>query len=390
MRAYCSESCKKTDWTTLHNKQCKTSILALSDFEAVTNHGSLGRGTYGQVQLMIHRTTKQLFALKTIQKDTNERKVPIKLLYREISIQKRLHHPNVTRLYDHVETSDKVLLFLEYSDGGNLFSHLKRKGKLPEQQACKIFKQICEGVKYLHENNVIHRDLKPDNILLNRSGHVKICDFGWCSEGIHEKMTFCGTLDYMAPEILEGINYSFQIDIWALGVILYELIHGSTPFVGLTTEQKLFNTSTGNFSFSKSSSLSVRNLIKKLLNMDPNLRPSIEEVLSDEWIERYNSFPSSSSNSSITDIRFSAGYSSPILSPVSYQASLTRLGSPDITIKDEQDSNSNHSSQLKGKNFQDSKSVSSFKKRPSVQKRLKRKKAPKTFLSKFLSSFGIS
>ena len=391
MRAYCSQLCQNTDWETLHNKQCKKSILNLSDFNEVQDHSLLGKGAYGEVQLIIHKTTKQLFALKIIQKDANDRKIPIKLLYREISIQKRLKHPNITQLYDHVETSDKVFLFLEYSDGGNLYSHLKRKLRLPEQESCKFFRQICEGVRYLHENNIIHRDLKPDNILLNRAGNVKICDFGWCTEGVHEKMTFCGTLDYMAPEILEGTNYSFQIDIWALGVILYELLNGKTPFKGLSNEQKLGNIVTGNYEFSKNISMSARNLIKKMLCLDPASRPNIEEVLNDEWMLRYLTFDSP--DSSFSNIRFSAGYSSPILSPVSCpgRESTFRILSPDFCVKDQSDSNSNHSSLSGQKKCLESKSIasSSYRKR-RIEKKTRKKKQPKTFLSKVLSSFGIS
>ena len=391
MRAYCSQSCQTTDWTTLHNKQCKKSILSLSEFNQVSSNSLLGKGAYGEVQLIIHKTTKQLFALKVIKKDSNNRKIPIKLLYREISIQKRLNHPNITRLYDHIETAEEVFLFLEYSDGGNLYSHLKRKQRLPEQEACKFFRQICEGVRYLHDNNIIHRDLKPDNILLNRAGTVKICDFGWCSEGIHEKMTFCGTLDYMAPEILEGTNYSFQIDIWALGVILYELLNGKTPFKGLSNDQKLASIVTGDFEFNKNISMSARNLIKKMLCLNNNSRPEIEEVLNDEWMLRYLTFDSP--NSSFSNIRFSTECSSPILSPVSCpgRESTFRILSPNFETREYSDSNSNRDSFAGRGKFFEFNTIDGWKgKKRREGKRNRKIKQPKTFLEKFLSSFGVS
>lgn len=178
LRVYCSDECRQADWNSLHKSQCKVQLFSIHDFLPVIGQKLLGKGTYGEVQLVRHKSTGQFYALKEIKKNTKERKVSIKMLFREVSVQKKLIHQNVIRLYDHIETIDNVVLILEYADAGNLHSYLKKKIRLPEREAHRFFVQICEAVKFLHEKKIIHRDLKPENILLTKSGCIKICDFG--------------------------------------------------------------------------------------------------------------------------------------------------------------------------------------------------------------------
>ena len=178
MRIYCSEECKTVDWNNLHKYQCKTQLFVVLDFVPVIEERLLGKGTYGEVQLVKHKTTGHYYALKAIKKHTKERRVPIKMLFREISVQKKLIHQNIIRLYDHLESFDKIVLVLEYAEDGNLSHRLRKKTRLPESEAYHYFFQLCKGVEYLHKNDIIHRDLKPENILLTKTGGVKICDFG--------------------------------------------------------------------------------------------------------------------------------------------------------------------------------------------------------------------
>ena len=120
---------------------------------------------------------------------------------------------------------------MDFANNQNLFSLINKKNGLTEKEAFKYFIQTASAINFLHEQNLIHRDLKPENILIDNQDTVKLCDFGWCVElKIGNRSTFCGTYEYMAPEIVNESPYDSAIDVWSLGVLLYELIHGYSPF----------------------------------------------------------------------------------------------------------------------------------------------------------------
>ena len=410
MRSYCSDECRSQDWSKLHLNQCKKHYISLSDLIPVSNSGLLGKGTYGEVQLVRHKSTNQLIAMKKIKKLTKDRKVPIKLLYREISVQVKLSNPNITRLYDHYETSDDVYLFLEYIDGGNLFSQIKKKIKFPEREACKYFFQICQGVAYLHENNIIHRDLKPDNILLTKSGLVKICDFGWAIAAQDERSTYCGTLDYMAPEILKGMNYSNKVDVWSLGIMLFELIQGQIPFRARSSGERLTKIMQNNIEFLVNTSTAAKALIIKMLQIEPELRPSLEDILNDEWILRYtvDSPRALHSRNSSSVIQFSdeyetklsknypASYSRKQIKTVKIPSLFFNANTVEIDNKDPNSNNSSHAEETKENKVYSVSTAAEIKKKEEelikLQMRLEGRKenSPKNFFSKVFSLFGLS
>ena len=120
---------------------------------------------------------------------------------------------------------------MEYVDNGTLFNKIQKTNGMPEEKALKYFVQVSAAIFFLHENQLIHRDIKPENCLIDKSDNVKLCDFGWTVEiSKGERITFCGTYEYMAPEIIKEIPYNHMIDVWSLGVLLYELIHSFSPF----------------------------------------------------------------------------------------------------------------------------------------------------------------
>jgi len=120
---------------------------------------------------------------------------------------------------------------MEYVNGGSLFSYIKRNKGVDEKKAFKFFIQACSAVNFLHENNLVHRDLKPENLLIDDKENLKLCDFGWCVDITSgNRVTFCGTYEYMAPEIVKEVPYDLGIDVWSLGILLYELTHGYSPF----------------------------------------------------------------------------------------------------------------------------------------------------------------
>lgn len=146
------------------------------------------------------------------------------------------------RLYTSLEDDRFIYLILEYVKQGNLFFIIRKKGMLSEAEAFYFFIQAVAGIYFLHKHGFIHRDLKPENLLVAQDNVLKICDFGWCVEATTEKSqentiieqrnTFCGTLEYMAPEMITNKPHNHQIDVWSLGILLYELVHGRAPFRG--------------------------------------------------------------------------------------------------------------------------------------------------------------
>jgi serine/threonine protein kinase len=155
----------------------------------------------------------------------------IDMIMREINIHRRLIHENIVRLHSFHEDNLYFYLIMDYISKGTLYERIKMNNELSESQAFKYFIQVVSAVYFLHENNLIHRDLKPENLLIDDNNTVKLCDFGWCVEvKIGNRVTFCGTFEYMAPELIKELPYNHAVDVWSLGVLLYEMVHGYSPF----------------------------------------------------------------------------------------------------------------------------------------------------------------
>ena len=261
-------------------------MFSLKDFQASKQGKSLGKGAYGEVQLVQHISSKVQYALKVIKKRSLSRSSTLKMMQREIQVQKKLIHKNIIRLHGHIEDIENLYLVLEYAEKGNLFHYIRKRRKLKEEDAWYFFTQVCTGVNYLHENSITHRDLKPENILITSSNLAKICDFGWCAEGNSERSTYCGTLDYMAPEILKGFQYTNSVDVWALGVLLYEMLHGCPPFNAKNDSEKSRLIRLGNFRFAEEVPEDCRDLIKGILQGAPEARPSVLQILAHPWVAR--------------------------------------------------------------------------------------------------------
>ena len=148
----------------------------------------------------------------------------------EISIHLKLLHENIARLYSYYEDESAFYLIMEYAEKGTLFNLIQNSKGLSEEKAFKYFIQVANAIYYLHSNNLMHRDLKPENCLIDNYDNIKLCDFGWTVECNNKRVTFCGTYEYMAPEIIKELPYTNMIDVWSLGVLLYELIHSYSPF----------------------------------------------------------------------------------------------------------------------------------------------------------------
>ena len=248
----------------------------------------LGIGSYGRVYLVKNKFTNKNYALKEINKN---KLINIygdcKLVKNEVEIHSKLKHPNIIRLYNMQETKDEILILLEYAENGNLFEIIQKEKGLNESKAYEYFIQIINAVYFLHQNNIIHRDIKPENILLGENGILKLCDFGWAKElNVNNRMTFCGTMEYMAPEIVGCENYDFGVDIWALGILLYELIMGHSPFRDNKDRNIMIKIKKHDLIFDKDKNISSEciDLINRLLDENPTTRLKLKDILNHPFI----------------------------------------------------------------------------------------------------------
>lgn len=249
-------------------------------------------GSYGAVKLVRDTTSDGLFAMKIL---TKKRVVESKLekqLRREVLTHLKAYHPHVLRMHYYFEDSSHVYCLLDYADRGHLYSFLREHSNgLPEMKAAGLFSQIVCGVQYLHLNNIVHRDLKPENILLFGSSlSVKIGDLGWCAELTPERptlTTFCGTRDYIAPEMLLNQPYDQQVDLWALGVILYEMLMSKPPFPGTSRSELAENVCYLSRPILEMDGLSrgPQDIIRGLLIREPCDRLPLDELLQHPWVD---------------------------------------------------------------------------------------------------------
>ena len=273
------------------------SIYNLNNFVKLTKNGKniiLGQGTYGQVYLTENIINHKFYAIKHMDKEKLKKHVlnPIEAIYNEIDIQSRISHKNIIKLFNVNETIKSFDLIMEYANNGTLFHYIKRNKGLNEKLSFKFFIQICNAIFFLHKNNLMHRDIKPENILMFDDNLVKLGDFGWCVEiETKTRSTFCGTIEYMAPEIVNQINYDQSIDIWSLGILLYELIHGFSPFRAVKNkfndDEVIDNIKENKIVFERNVSFECKELILELLNKNEKKRISIEDVFMSKWVKKF-------------------------------------------------------------------------------------------------------
>jgi serine/threonine protein kinase len=263
----------------------------------IGNHNIIvGKGTFSEVYLSKHNETDKVYAIKHMNVNLIMKTMhTLQVIHNEIEIHGKLQHKNIIRLYNYYENKTDIYLIMEHASKGSLFSLLKQNGPFDEAKAREYFIQVVSAVHYLHRNNIIHRDIKPENILVNENDECKLCDFGWANyvEMDNVRSTFCGTLEYMSPEILGQEYYKKEIDIWALGVLLYELIHGCSPFISNDNNnnnnyndyhEMLKNIQAKGIIFNKDISQSCKDLIMKMLEVDGQKRIDIDDIAKHEFI----------------------------------------------------------------------------------------------------------
>jgi len=252
---------------------------------------TIGFGSFSKVKLALDKLSGKLVALKMVDKRRLEREANLKrLLEREISILKKISHRNLVKLLDIYEEEDFQVIVLEWIDGAELFEIVGR-APLSEERTRDLFTQLVESVKYLHENNVIHRDLKLENIMVEREGRLVLLDFGLASHNSSTLWTRCGSTEYAAPEmllnqgLLKGSYDGMKTDCWSLGVILYACLSGRLPFEAETQRHCVDKICAGLYDELENSP-DAKDLCKRLLTVDSKRRYTIDQILEHPFLAR--------------------------------------------------------------------------------------------------------
>ena len=251
----------------------------------------IGEGTFGKVIVASHKITKEKVAIKILDKFRISKKDEQIRINREIEALKKINHYNIIKLYTIIENDVQIYIIQEYINGNELFEYIKNNKKLTEKEACIFYQQIISGIEYLHKLGIAHRDLKPENILLTDSKVLKIIDFGLSI--LYEKndllKTQCGSPCYAPPEMIEGKHYKgLAADIWSSGIILFFMLSGYLPFNELTNKKLYNKILNGKYNIPKDISNEAKDLIKKILEINPKKRIKINEIKEHPWFNMVN------------------------------------------------------------------------------------------------------
>ncbi|OVA09863.1 Protein kinase domain [Macleaya cordata] len=250
----------------------------------------LGRGSFAKVFHARSLSNGTNVAIKVINKSSIKNTTMEPRIIREVSAMHKLNHPNIIRIHEVMATKKKIHLVMEYAAGGELFSKIDRDGRFPEPIARRYFQQLVSALRFCHVNGITHRDIKPQNLLLDHEGNLKISDFGLSAlpEQLKDGLlhTACGTPAYTAPEVIGYRGYDgTKSDAWSCGIILFEFLAGYLPFDCsniLAMYRKIYRRE---FKFPSWFSESVRSVISRLLDPNPETRMSIEELMDVDWFK---------------------------------------------------------------------------------------------------------
>ncbi|XP_050410961.1 serine/threonine-protein kinase BRSK2 isoform X1 [Patella vulgata] len=247
---------------------------------------TLGKGQTGLVKLGVHCVTGRRVAIKIVNREKLSESVLMKV-EREIAIMKLIEHPHVLGLYDVYENKKYLYLVLEHVSGGELFDYLVKKGRLTPKEARRFFRQIISALDFCHSHNICHRDLKPENLLLDEKNNIRVADFGMASLQVEGSMleTSCGSPHYACPEVIRGEKYDGRkADVWSCGVILYALLVGALPFDDDNLRQLLEKVKKGVFHIPHFVPPDCQNLLRGMVEVDPDKRLTLEEVMKHAWV----------------------------------------------------------------------------------------------------------
>ncbi|CAD8073895.1 unnamed protein product [Paramecium sonneborni] len=272
-------------------QQEQSSHLTINHFQLIK---VIGKGSYAKVLLVRKNDTGKLYAIKALKKKYIQQKRQEEHIMVERNVLVSANHPFIIKLAFSFQNERKLYFVLEYCPGGELFNLLQKKKKLTEDQCRFYVCQMILAIEYLHENNIIYRDLKPENVILDADGYIRITDFGLSKKNVKQDKdaySVCGTPEYLAPEILMKQGHGKPVDWWTLGCIIFEMITGMPPYYS-NQRSELFEQI--KFSFPKypqSLSSVLKNLLEGLFQKQPEKRlgyNGAQEIKSHPWFEKVN------------------------------------------------------------------------------------------------------
>lgn len=245
--------------------------VCIDDFDLLK---VIGKGSFGKVMMVRKKDDNMIYAMKVLRKEAIIARKQVAHTKAEKSILQKIYHPFIVKLNYAFQTDEKLYMVLDYVNGGELFFHLKKEVKFSEERVRFYAAEIALALNHLHSLDIVYRDLKPENILLDSDGHICITDFGLSKEispdaGTH---TFCGTPEYLAPEVLKGQGHNCAVDWWSLGTLIYEMLSGLPPFYSQNINimyQKILN---GELRFPSYFSPAAQSLLEGFLDRDPEKR----------------------------------------------------------------------------------------------------------------------
>jgi serine/threonine protein kinase len=259
----------------------------IADFD---KEREIGKGGFGSVWKVVHKATKKVYCVKIIGKQSIIEQQLVDQMNREIEIMYLLNHPHCLRLKNHFEDDQNFYLLMPLASKGQLYKILRRCKKFDEKTAAQILRETIAALQYMHSFKppILHRDLKPENLLINDTGRVYLADYGWSNfknEGDIRK-TFCGTPEYIAPEMLKKEGHDHRIDIWCVGVLMFEFLSGYSPFCAKTNQDLYMNIRRLKIQWPNDMPPLAKNLISKILKINPRDRLSLEDILKHKWFQQ--------------------------------------------------------------------------------------------------------
>uniref|UniRef100_A0A7S4L655 cAMP-dependent protein kinase n=1 Tax=Paramoeba aestuarina TaxID=180227 RepID=A0A7S4L655_9EUKA len=241
----------------------------MNDFEKIE---TVGTGTFGRVWVVKHRKSEKFFALKQMRKKDIVRLRQVEHIANEKNILMSVKHPFIVNMYASFQDAGHLYMLLEYVQGGELFSHLRKAGRFSAGVTRFFAAEITLALDYLHSQEIVYRDLKPENLLIDADGHVKITDFGFAKIVPDRTWTLCGTPEYLAPEIIQSKGHGKAVDWWALGILIFEMLAGQPPFYDENPFALYEKILAGQVQFPSHFDSHVKDLVRKLLTFDKTRR----------------------------------------------------------------------------------------------------------------------
>ncbi|CAD8087289.1 unnamed protein product [Paramecium primaurelia] len=268
----------------------ETKKVKLADYEIMN---TLGTGSFGRVRLAKQKSNNKYVALKMLKKIEILRLKQVDHIISEFNILKQIKHPFLIEMNGYTQDERYLYFVLEYIQGGELFTYLRNAGTVQNEEAQFYSAQVVLMFEYLHTKNIVYRDLKPENLLVQNDGYLKLTDFGFAKVVEDRTYTLCGTPEYLAPEILLNKGHSKPVDWWCLGIFLYEMLAGIDPFNDedpMAIYQKILK---GKVKFPRNFDNEAKSLVKHLLEQDVtkrfgNLKNGVDDIKQHKWYETLN------------------------------------------------------------------------------------------------------